>query len=52
VYTGASVASAQFLFMSLIGIVLASLVNIFWQNDGLQFVISFRGDRVHRYDGL
>jgi uncharacterized protein len=29
--------------MGLIGIVLASLVNIFWQNDGLQFVISFIG---------
>jgi FtsH-binding integral membrane protein len=35
--------AGQFLFMGLIGIVLASLVNIFWQNDGLQFVISFIG---------
>ena len=29
--------------MGLIGVVLASLVSIFWQNDGLQFVISFIG---------
>jgi FtsH-binding integral membrane protein len=35
--------AGQFLFMGLVGIVLASLVNIFWQNDGLQFVISFIG---------
>jgi FtsH-binding integral membrane protein len=35
--------AGQFLFMGLIGVVLASLVNIFWQNDGLQFVISFIG---------
>ena len=35
--------AGQFLFMGVIGIVLASLVNIFWQNDGLQFVISFIG---------
>jgi FtsH-binding integral membrane protein len=35
--------AGQFLFMGLIGIVLASLVNLFWQNDGLQFVISFIG---------
>ena len=34
---------SQFLFMGLIGVVLASLVNIFWQNDGLNFVISFIG---------
>src|SRR5262245_45863637 len=33
----------QFLFMGLIGIVLASIVGIFWHNDGLQFVISFIG---------
>jgi hypothetical protein len=33
----------QFLFMGLIGVVLASVVGIFWQNDGLQFVISFIG---------
>lgn len=33
----------QFMFMGLIGIVLASIVGVFWQNDGLQFVISFIG---------
>ena len=33
----------QFLFMGLIGIVLASIVGLFWHNDGLQFVISFIG---------
>jgi FtsH-binding integral membrane protein len=33
----------QFMFMGLIGLVLASIVGIFWQNDGLQFVISFIG---------
>jgi FtsH-binding integral membrane protein len=33
----------QFLFMGLVGIVLASLVNIFWRNDGFQFVLSFIG---------
>jgi FtsH-binding integral membrane protein len=33
----------QFLFMGVIGVVLASLVNIFVQSDGLQFVISFIG---------
>lgn len=33
----------QFLFMGLIGIVLASLVGIFWQNDAFQFVTSFIG---------
>jgi hypothetical protein len=33
----------QFLFMGLIGVVLASLVGIFWQSDALQFVISFVG---------
>jgi uncharacterized protein len=33
----------QFLFMGLIGIVIASVVGIFWQNSGLQFVISFCG---------
>ena len=31
------------LFMGLIGVVLASIVGIFWQNDALQFVISFVG---------
>jgi FtsH-binding integral membrane protein len=33
----------QFLFMGVIGVVLASLVNIFIRSDGLQFVISFIG---------
>ena len=33
----------QFLYMGLIGVVLASIVGIFWQSDGLQFVISFVG---------
>jgi len=33
----------QFLFMGLIGVVLASIVNIFWQNDALQFVVSLIG---------
>jgi FtsH-binding integral membrane protein len=33
----------QFLFMGLIGLVIASIVGIFWHNDGLQFVISFIG---------
>src|SRR5215813_12200426 len=33
----------QFLFMGLIGLVLASIVGLFWHNDGLQFMISFIG---------
>jgi len=33
----------QFLFMGLIGVVLASLVGLFWHSDGLQFMISFIG---------
>jgi len=33
----------QFLFMGLIGVVIASVVGIFWQNDGLQFVLAFCG---------
>ena len=33
----------QFLFMGLVGLVLASLVGIFWHNDALQFVISAVG---------
>jgi hypothetical protein len=33
----------SFLFMGLIGVVLASVVGIFWHNDALQFVISFIG---------
>jgi FtsH-binding integral membrane protein len=33
----------QFLFMGLIGVVLASFVGMFWQNSGFQFVLSFIG---------
>ena len=33
----------SFLFMGLMGVVLASLAGIFWHNDALQFVISFIG---------
>jgi FtsH-binding integral membrane protein len=33
----------QFLFMGLIGLVLASIVGLFWHNDALQFLISFIG---------
>jgi len=33
----------QFLFMGLIGLVLASIVGLFWHNDALQFMISFIG---------
>jgi uncharacterized protein len=33
----------QFLFMGLIGVVIASIVGMFWHSDGLQFVISFIG---------
>jgi uncharacterized protein len=33
----------QFLFMGLVGVVVASIVGLFWHNDGLQFVISFIG---------
>jgi FtsH-binding integral membrane protein len=33
----------SFFFMGLIGLVLASLVGVFWHNDALQFVISFIG---------
>jgi FtsH-binding integral membrane protein len=33
----------QFLFMGLIGVVIASVVGIFWQSDALQFVTSFIG---------
>jgi FtsH-binding integral membrane protein len=29
--------------MGLIGVVLASVVNMFWQNNGFQFVLSFIG---------
>ncbi|HEX6972900.1 MAG TPA: Bax inhibitor-1/YccA family protein [Vicinamibacterales bacterium] len=33
----------QFLFMGLIGVVIASVVGMFWHNDGFQFVLSFIG---------
>lgn len=33
----------QFLFMGLIGVVIASLVGMFWQNDALQFILAFCG---------
>ena len=33
----------QFLFMGLVGVVIASVVGIFWQSSGLQFVITFVG---------
>lgn len=33
----------QFLFMGLIGVILASIVGIFWQNDAFQFVICVVG---------
>jgi FtsH-binding integral membrane protein len=33
----------SFLFMGLVGLILASIVGLFWQNDALQFVISFIG---------
>jgi FtsH-binding integral membrane protein len=33
----------QFAFMGLIGVFVASIVGIFWQNDALQFLIAFAG---------
>ena len=33
----------QFLFMGLIGLILAMIVGLFWQNDAMQFVISVVG---------
>ena len=33
----------QFVFMGLIGVVLASIVGLFWQSEGLQFIISVVG---------
>ncbi len=42
--TTRSLAGAgQFFFMGLIGLVLASVVGIFWQSDALQFLISVAG---------
>jgi len=43
-FTSRSLAGwGQFLFMGLIGVVLASIVGIFWQSSALQFVITFAG---------
>jgi len=36
-------AFGQFLFMGVVGLLLASLVGMFWHNDGLQFMISLIG---------
>jgi uncharacterized protein len=33
----------QFLFMGLVGVVIASIVGLFWHNDGFQFVLSLIG---------
>lgn len=33
----------QFAFMGLIGVIVASIVGIFWHNDALQFLIAFAG---------
>jgi FtsH-binding integral membrane protein len=33
----------QFMFMGLIGVVIASIIGLFWRNDGLQFMISIIG---------
>lgn len=33
----------EFLFLALMGVVLASIVGMFWRSDGLQFVLSFIG---------
>jgi FtsH-binding integral membrane protein len=33
----------QFMFMGLIGLLIASFIGFFWQNDGLQFMISLVG---------
>jgi hypothetical protein len=42
--TGKSLAGmGQVLFMGLVGVVLASIVGIFWHNDAFQFVLSFIG---------
>jgi len=41
---------AQFLFMGLMGVVLASIVGIFWHSDAFQFVLSFIGVLV--FSGL
>ena len=33
----------QFAFMGLIGVIIASIIGIFWHNDALQFLIAFAG---------
>jgi FtsH-binding integral membrane protein len=40
----------QFLFMGLLGVVLASIVGVFWHSDAFQFVLSFVGVLV--FSGL
>src|SRR5262249_52566795 len=40
----------QFLFMGLVGVVLASIVGVFWHNDAFQFLLSFVG--VLLFSGL
>jgi hypothetical protein len=40
----------QFLFLGLVGVVLMSVVGIFWHNNGVQFVLSFIG--VVLFSGL
>jgi FtsH-binding integral membrane protein len=40
----------QFLFMGLLGVVLASIVGLFWHSDGFQFVLSLAGVLV--FSGL
>lgn len=43
-YTKRSLAGVgQFMFMGLIGLIIASIVGLFWQNSALQFVISVVG---------
>ena len=42
--TSRSLAGAgQFFFMGLVGVILASIVGLFWQNDALQFLITVVG---------
>jgi FtsH-binding integral membrane protein len=43
-------AFGQFFFMGLVGLVLTSVIGMFWHNDGLQFMISFVGVLV--FSGL
>ena len=39
-YEAGSRRLGQFLFMGLLGVVLASIVGLFWHSDGFQFVLS------------